>query len=226
MGQALIDFVKSWAENLGPWGYAALLAAALIEYIFPPFPGDSVVALGGAWAWGTSQSWLGVWLAVTVGNAVGIGLQHRLGYALAQRTQGRKPGWVLKKLMAWGLTEERVSAMQERIRKHSVALLLLNRFLPSLRALVFLAAGASGLPLKKTLGWGILGSLAWSAFLLGLGAWLGGKVGDNAEEILLWLERYQEVAAWLLGTALVLWLGHALWKRRKAAFSPPKPPSK
>ncbi|MCL2626772.1 MAG: DedA family protein [Cystobacterineae bacterium] len=208
--EKLMELADSWVQSLGPWGYALLALAALLEYVFPPFPGDSVVALGGAWAWRTSQSWLGVWAVVTLGNVLGIGLQHRLGCVIARRAQGEAGGWGLKKLRAWGLTEERLAAMQESIRKHSVALLLANRFLPSLRALVFLAAGASGIPLKKTLSWGILGSLAWSAFILGLGAWLGG----NAERMLRLLERYQTLAAWALGAALVFWVCYKLWRRR------------
>jgi len=200
----LADF---WIQTIGSWGYAALVAAALAEYIFPPFPGDSLIALGGVWAWRTSKSWLGVWAAVTLGNTLGIGLQHRIGCVLAQRIQGTKSGWIAEKLAAWGLTEERIAAMQERMRKHGVAWLLLNRFLPSLRALVFLAAGASGLSLKKTLGWGVAGSLAWSAFILGIGAWVGG----NAERMIGLLNRYQKAAAWVVGTAIVLWILYKLY---------------
>ena len=204
-----MEFADGWIQNIGSWGYAALVAAALVEYLFPPFPGDSLIALGGIWAWRTSQSWLGVWAAVIFGNALGICLQHRIGCALTRRIQGSKSGWIAEKLMAWGLSEERIAAMQERMRKHGVALLLVNRFLPSFRALVFLAAGASGLSFKKTMGWGIAGSLTWSAFILGIGAWVGG----NVERMLSLLNRYQTVAAWVLGTAIVLWILCKLYRK-------------
>ena len=209
MEQGLMELADGWIQNIGSWGYALLVAAALVEYIFPPFPGDSLIALGGVWAWRTSQSWLGVWGAVTLGNALGIGLQHRIGFALAQRIQGSRSGWITEKLVAWGLSEERIAAMQERMRKRGVALLLINRFLPSLRALVFLAAGASGLSFKKTLGWGVVGSLAWSAFILGIGAWVGG----NAERMLGLLNRYQAVAAWVLGIIILLWILYKLYRK-------------
>ena len=196
---------------LGPWGYVALVFAALVEYIFPPFPGDSLVALGGAWAFRTSRSWLALWLALTAGNMLGIALQHRIGRALAQKAEGGS-SWAAKKLKAWGLTQARVLAAKEQMQKRGVALLLLNRFLPSFRALVFLAAGALGMSFKKTLVWGTLGSLAWSAFILGIGAWLGG----NAERVLEVLERYQVAAAWAVGAACVLWV---VWQFMK---KPPK----
>jgi membrane protein DedA with SNARE-associated domain len=207
-GQKLIESADSWAERLGPWGYGVLVFAALIEYVFPPFPGDSVVVLGGAWAFRTSRSWLGVWAAVTLGNILGIGLQHHLGRVLAQKAQGREPGWVAKKLKAWGLTEARMAMAREQMRRRGAVLLLVNRFLPSFRALVFLAAGASGLSLKKTMAFGVLGSLAWSVFILGAGALLGG----NAERVLGLLEGYQTAAAWVLGTATVFWV---LWRLKK-----------
>ena len=211
MVQELIELADGWVRNLGPWGYVVLAAAALVEYIFPPFPGDSVVVLGGAWAWRNSQSWPWVFAAVTSGNVFGIVLQHRIGRALVQKTQGGKPGWIVRKLKAWGLSEERIAAMQERVRKRSVAVLLVNRFLPSLRALVFMAAGASNLSLKKTLAWGVLGSLAWNAFILGIGAWVGG----NAERMLKLFERYQTIAAWVLGVVIALWASQKIYKSWK-----------
>lgn len=211
MEHELIKLADGWIQNFGSWGYVVLFAAALVEYIFPPFPGDSVVALGGLWAWRTGKSWLVVWMALTSGNALGIGLQHRIGCALIQKTHGAKSGWVAKKLAAWGLSDERIAVMQERMRRHTVSLLLINRFLPSFRALVFLAAGASGLSLKKTLFWGVLGSLAWNAFILGIGAWVGG----NAERMLRLLERYQTAAAWAVGTAIVLWVFYIIYRRKR-----------
>jgi membrane-associated protein len=207
-GQKLIESADSWAERLGPWGYGVLVFAALVEYVFPPFPGDSVVALGGALAFRTSRSWLGVWLAVTLGNVLGIALQHGLGRALARRVQGKEPGRVAKRLMSWGLTEVRIAAAKEQMQKRGAVLLVVNRFMPSLRALVFLAAGASGLSLRKTMAFGVLGSLAWSAFILGAGALLGG----NAERMLGLLEGYQTAATWVLGAAIVLWV---LWRLKK-----------
>ena len=212
MGEKLIEWAKTWAEGLGPWGYVLLVFAALVEYVFPPFPGDSVVVVGGAFALRTPHSWLGVWLAVTLGNVLGIALQHRLGHALAQRAQG-EPGWVARRCKALGLTPARMEAMQAHMQRRGAVLLVLNRFLPSFRALVFLAAGALGMSFCKTMAWGVLGSLAWSAFLLGVGALLGG----NAEKMLEVLEGYQRAAAWALGAALVLWV---LWRFIKKR--PPK----
>jgi len=209
-GEKLIEWADHWAGLLGPWGYVALVFAALIEYLFPPFPGDSVVALGGAWAIRTSQSWLGVWVAVTAGNLLGMALQHRIGCAWAQRRRDKEPGRVARKLASWGLTEARIARAKEQMRKQGVALLVLNRFVPSFRALVFLAAGASGVSFRKTMAFGALGSLVWSAFILGLGAWLGG----NAELLLKVLERYQTVASWGVVAALAGWLTYALIKRR------------
>jgi len=213
--QWLIKTAESLAQNLGPWGYPVLAAAALLEYIFPPFPGDSIVALGGAWAWLASRSWLGVWVAVTSGNVMGIVLQHQVGSVLSRSMHGSKRGRIVEKLISWGLSEDRIAAMQERVRKYGVVLLVVNRFMPSFRALVFLAAGASGLSLKKTLGWGVVGCIAWNAFILGIGVWVGG----NAERMLGLLGRYQTAAAWVLGTVVTLWILYKLYgwnlKRRR-----------
>ena len=211
MEQGLLKLADGWIQSLGSWCYFALFAAALVEYIFPPFPGDSMLALGGIWAWRTHQSWLGVCIAVTLGNALGIGLQHRIGQTLVLKVKDSESGWLAKKLKLCGLTEERISAIQERMRRRGTALLLINRFLPSFRALVFLAAGASGFSFKLTMFLGVLGSIVWSAFILGIGALVGG----NAERMIMLLERYQAAAAWAVGIAIVLLVLYKLYKWKR-----------
>ncbi|MEQ1572045.1 MAG: hypothetical protein ABMA64_40835, partial [Myxococcota bacterium] len=42
--------LASWVEHTAGWPpalvYAALFAGAFVEYVFPPFPGDTVVLVG------------------------------------------------------------------------------------------------------------------------------------------------------------------------------------
>ena len=150
-------------------------------------------------------------MAVILGNAFGIGMQHRIGYVLSRKVQGSESGWLLKKLKSWGLSDERIAVMKEHMRRRGTALILVNRFLPSIRAVVFLAAGVSGLSFKSTMFWGVLGSLAWSAFILGIGAWVGG----NAERMLTLLKHYQTAVSWtVVGMAIVIWFLYKIYKKR------------
>jgi membrane-associated protein len=98
-----------------------------------------------------------------------------------------------------------------RLEQNGGWLLVLNRFLPSLRALVFVAAGAAGLPLRRVLALGGLSALLWNVLLVGLGVVLG----RNAERIEAWLSTYRVVALSVLGAVAVVLVGRWLWRRRR-----------
>jgi membrane-associated protein len=91
--------------------------------------------------------------------------------------------------------------------------LLANRFLPGIRAFLFVGAGAARLPVGKVLLWGGISAAAWNALLLLVGAYLA----TNLTEFVGWLERYTALA-WM-GMALVAALllarfALAAWRRK------------
>jgi membrane protein DedA with SNARE-associated domain len=86
---------------------------------------------------------------------------------------------------------------------------VLNRFMPSFRAVVFVAAGASGTPLPRVLLLGGLSALAWNALLLGVGDAIGAKA-DKLED---WLSQYRLVA--IVVTAVVVLVLVARWALRR-----------
>ncbi|HZS37926.1 MAG TPA: hypothetical protein VFF06_13910, partial [Polyangia bacterium] len=69
-------------------GFALLGAAAAIEYLFPPFPGDLIVVFGAFLV--TRRGWpaLPVMLSVLLGSIVGFMIDYYAGRLLA-RTEGR-----------------------------------------------------------------------------------------------------------------------------------------
>jgi membrane-associated protein len=79
--------------------------------------------------------------------------------------------------------------------------LLANRFLPGIRAFLFVGAGAARLPVGKVLLWGGISAAAWNALLLVVGAFLV----SNLSEFVHWLERYTTVA-WVLMVVVAAFL--------------------
>jgi membrane protein DedA with SNARE-associated domain len=187
----------------GPWAPFLLFGAAFIEYLFPPFPGDLLVVLGAWYAVQGVLSWPVVFVAVTAGSVAGAWVDHRVGAWLGRRLE-RSPA-----AGRW-LSREQLGRFEAAYRRWGAWLLLLNRLFPGVRGFLFLAAGASGIPLSRTLLLGGLSAAAWNGLLLGAGA----LVASNLEELVSLVDRYTRAAGLLIAVALVVALARLIWKRR------------
>ncbi len=196
---------------LGPWAPALLGGASLIEYVFPPFPGDTVTLAGGVLAVRGVVGWTTVGVSLVVGNLLGIAIDWGVGRWLARRRgrlpdEARRPWWS-------PLSVERFERFELAYRRWGDGLLLANRFLPAARAFFFLAAGAAGLSLRRTMALGLASALAWNLLILGLGALVGGRLED-----VLRLARSIGLGGWIvLACAVVLGLIVRGTRSRRAA---------
>jgi membrane protein DedA with SNARE-associated domain len=193
----MVETFDSWVRELGQLGYLVLALAALIEYLAPPFPGDTIVLIGGAYAVRGHNSVFWVWVAVTMASVVGIGANYAVGRFVADRTR-LTPG---KKLL-FGITHQSVMELQDKMRQKGAWLLVANRFLPSFRSVLFIAAGASHMPLRKVLFLGVASAMAWNGLLLGAGVLVGG----NAERLEALVRDYKIVAGVVLGLVILFFV--------------------
>ncbi len=191
-----------WVQSLGVFGYFALGLAALLEFVVPPFPGDTVVFLGGVWVERTGRSAVLTVLALCLGSLVGMVINHRMGLWMAPRLEGE--GRLL------GLQKAQIRVVIEKLRVNATWLLLVNRFLPSFRAILFIASGAARMPLWKVLVPGLVSALLWNTGLMALGL----AVGGNAEKIEGLLKTYQKGALFAAAVLVAAVAGRWWWKRR------------
>jgi membrane protein DedA with SNARE-associated domain len=203
----MLERFDAWAQALGDWGYLVFCLASLIEYVAPPFPGDTMLLLGGAWAAREERSYLLVFAALMLGSAIGIAATWGVGRLLGARVDRLPDGKLF-----FGITHAHVRRSQTLMREKGDWLLVVNRFLPSMRAVLFFAAGAAGMPFPKVLGLGLLSAAAWCALLMGAGVVLG----NNAESIAGFLHTYQLVAMAVVAVVLLLLGGRFLLRRRRA----------
>jgi membrane protein DedA with SNARE-associated domain len=203
----MVAALDRWISSVGPGAYLILGLCALIEYVFPPFPGDTVVLLGGVYAVRGEKPWGLVLAVVSLGSVAGAAFDYwvgtRIGHRLDLAPEGR---------LFMGVTHAQLRQIQERMRRTGPLLIALNRFLPAVRGVLFLAAGAARLPFRTVIALGALSAIIWNALLLAAGV----AVGGNVDRLEGWFRRYQTVA-WgglaAVGLALMLrWL-----LRRRAA---------
>ncbi|MFZ5471822.1 MAG: DedA family protein [Myxococcota bacterium] len=201
----MVERFDGWIHELGAAGYLLLGLAALLEYLCPPLPGDTLVVLGGVYAVRGERSWALVFAATLIGSVGGAALNYAFGRFLATRLERRGQ-------LPFGLSHQRLEGLQKRMRTQGGPLILFNRFMPAVRALVFVAAGAARMPMGKVLALGALSASAWNLIVLALGI----AVGGNAERLERLVLGYQEVVLLLFAAVGVLLLLRHLWFRRRS----------
>lgn len=200
----MVETLDSWLREVGPWGYLALFLASLIEYLVPPFPGDTVVLLGGLYAVRGERSLALVFLSTVLGGGVGVSAMYGVGRLVATRVEQSFEGRVL-----FGFTHAHIRAAQERMRTHGTVLLLVNRFLPTFRTVLFVGAGAARMGFWRVLALGVVSTSLWNAFLLGVGYALGG----NAERVEAFFVDYRRAVFAVMVAAFALLVTVYAWPK-------------
>ncbi|MBW1872182.1 MAG: DedA family protein [Deltaproteobacteria bacterium] len=209
--QSILDYIVQHAHGLGA---VVLFCSSLIEYVFPPFPGD-VITLFGAWL-----VVKGVWsfpfalILATSGSLLGAALDYAIGVWLSRRLD-RLPAE--KDVKRWTpLTKEKYGLLLAKFRRHGAIYILINRFLPGIRAFFFIVAGASRMSLWKVLVYAAISAVVWNTLLLGAGY----SVGANWDDLRSLFASYTTVVWCLLGVALVGGIGFWLVRKRgRAVFA-------
>ncbi|MCI0571001.1 MAG: DedA family protein [Myxococcaceae bacterium] len=202
----MIESLDSIMMSVGVLAYVILFLAAMLEYVIPPMPGDSIVLLGGVYAVRGQQPWPLVFLVVVMGSVTGAAINYVFGRYLRRRMDARPNDRPL-----FGITHERLMKVQVKVWHWGAWLLLFNRFMPGIRSLVFVAAGASRLPPTRTLVLGAVSAVLHTAAVMALGA----AVGGNLERLAFWVTRYQWGAMALFGVVALALLVRFLVKRRQ-----------
>ena len=194
MFEQMVEHFDRWVQQLGSLGYLLLGLAALLEYVVPPFPGDTVTMLGGAYAVRGEKSIVLVFFAVTLASMIGVSVMYGAGRLIADRVAKVPEG----KLFI-GVTHARIRQIQEQMRTRGSWLLVANRFLPTFRAVLFVAAGAARMPFARVLLLGTLSAMAWNVLMLGIGYTIGG----NIEKLTAFVDQYNRIALAVLALVAV-----------------------
>ena len=192
-------------DSLGGW--LALAAAAAIEYVFPPFPGDFVTILAAVLVTAASWSAFGVLSALMGGSMIGAALTFELGLRWgARRTAPPDANGALDRLVA-------------RFQRHGAVYLVLNRFVPGVRSLFFVAAGLAGMRRGPVMLFSAVSALLWNLGLLALGAGLG----SNLDRLERWVATYTAAAIAIVVAAVLVAVALGWWRRRHRKLVTPPP---
>lgn len=162
---------KDLIETFGTIG---LILVVFVEsgLVPAPLPGDSILFLAGAFCATTRAGDPHLNLAVVViGSFLAAVLGAQLGYLIGQRYGTRlfKPDARLFKT-------EYLERAQEFFDKRGPRAVVLARFIPFVRTIVPMLAGAGRMPLRKYMTANLIGASIWAVGISLLGFWLGSSI--------------------------------------------------
>lgn len=205
----MLEEILRWVEHTeGPLPYVVLGLAGASEYVVPILPGDTVTLFGAFLATSAGRHPLLIYGAINAGSIGGALLAYGFGRWLAGR-----PGAPVFKSER---TRRAIAAIQARFARHGAMYLVINRFLPALRAFFFVAAGMVRMPVWQVLLYGGVSALAWNALILGVAY----AVGDNWQALQRIFERYTTVTFVVIGCVFAAFLARWAWRRWRGGPPP------
>src|SRR5262249_7145112 len=161
--------------------YGLLVVAVVIglESIGLPFPGESVLILAGIFA-GTRHELNIFWVIVVAAIAAIVG--QAIGYVM-----GREFGYRL--LLRYGpyvrVTESRIKLGEYLFLRHGRKIIVVARFVPLLRSLAGILAGANRMPWLQFMLANSAGAFAWAAVFGIASYFLGHQVEHVAGPVMI-----------------------------------------
>ncbi|WP_224361362.1 DedA family protein [Hyalangium versicolor] len=202
----MVESIDHFIMAMGMAGLLLLGLAAMLEYVVPPFPGDTITLLGGVYAVRGDHPWPLVFLIVTLGSVAGAAINYWFGTWLARRFEANPQASL------FGFTHAKLEEVQARMRRSGPWLLVVNRFLPGIRGVIFIAAGAARIPRRNALLLGAVSAMAHNALVLTVGR----AVGGNLERLESLVSRYQMAVVVLVLIGVLAVVVRALARRTPA----------
>lgn len=185
-------------------GYVGIFLMMLAENVFPPIPSELIMPFAGFAAARGDLSLVGVLVAGVLGSLAGT-----LPWYVAARALGLAR---LKKLAdRFGrlatLNSADIDEADAWFARYGRWAVLFGRLIPAIRTLISVPAGLAAMPFGLFMLASAVGTLAWTAFLTGLGYILA----DNYERVETWVDPATKLVVALL--VLVYLYRFITWKR-------------
>ena len=185
--------------------YWFLFFSTILENLFPPWPGDTMVVLGGFLMAHDAVGFWGLTLVTLAGNMVGALIMYFAGeglVALARHYQQYiKWEWARNQLNEL-TSPESMDRTSHWFRKWGLWFVIVSRFSAGIRFFVSIIAGISRINLILFSIAFAIGVIIWNTLLI----YGGYALGENWRQIMDWLRVYNVVVITLVCLAIGLYL--------------------
>jgi membrane protein DedA with SNARE-associated domain len=203
MTEYLIQFFVEIIERAGYMGVGFLMT---LESMVAPVPSEAVMPFAGfLWARGLMSPWL-IIFSSTLGSIIGSLISYYIG-----KWGGRL--FVEKYGKYFLLNQHHLEITENFFSRYGAKAIFFSRFIPVVRHLISLPAGAGKMNIFKFCVYTIVGAGIWNSFLTYLGYYLGTRWDE--------IRKYSEVLDIIIIILLIAAVGFWIFKRlkRKTASS-------
>lgn len=184
--------------------YLVLGFSAFMENIFPPAPGDMIVAFGAFLVGAGRLGFVGVFISTTLGSLLGFMTLFGLGGYLGRRFFIERDFFFFKK--------ENIVRTGNWFKKYGYFIVTFNRFFPGIRSVISIAGGVYRLDRRKVVFLALLSAAMWNLIWISIGYTLGSNWKIVENELKIIFARYNFV---ILSILLVLFLYVTFLKNKK-----------
>jgi len=203
-----LDRFLSFLDSLpNVWLYVMLGVSAFVENVFPPIPGDTITAFG-AFLVGTQRlSFVGVYVATTLGSLIGFMFLFWVGGLLGRR-------FFIERDYRFFRARDIMRA-EAWFHKYGYFLILMNRFFPGIRSVISIAGGISQLKVLWVTVLALASALIWNLIWIALGYSVGTNWNIVKEKMAQILLHYNIAILVALGLGGVIFGLRILAKRHR-----------
>lgn len=191
MQETIIDIINQF-------GYLGVFLMILLENLFPPIPSEVILTFGGFLTTYTQINVWGVILAATAGSVIGAVVLYIIGRVLnadrLEKLLDSKLGRLLR------LKKGDVKRAEKWFLKHGNKAVFLCRFIPIVRSLISVPAGAAKMQIGQFLTMTTAGTFIWNVALV----FLGRAMGSAWETIVHYFDVYTIIAIVVIGLIIII----------------------
>ncbi len=200
MEQMMIDIINGF-------GYIGIAFLIAVENIFPPIPSEVILTFGGFLTTVSKMNVWGVILSATIGAVAGALVLYYLGRLLnAQRLEKLFESKLGRRLH---LKKEDVRRAEGWFSLHGNKTVFFCRFIPIVRSLISIPAGAAKMQMGSFLLLTAAGTAIWNTVLV----FLGKFAGDAWRNIANYVNVYSIIAVGVLAVIAIV-VGVTFIKKR------------
>lgn len=183
-------------------GYLGVFLLMMAESTLLPVPSEAVLPFAGYLA---AQGKMDFWIiiaAATIGTIIGSGISYYIGKYAGQAAIAKWGKYVL-------IREEELENAKKWFNKHGEKTIFICRFIPVIRHVISLPAGAAEMSFKKFILYTAIGGAMWNAILIILGMQL-----KNHWDILIQYSTIIDAIAITAAVIFVIWFLMGLRKKK------------
>jgi membrane-associated protein len=160
--------IEGLHQLLGSWGYLGFLVLLVLTGVGSPIPEDLLLLVSG---------YLVSVSAFDARVVIPLGIAGVLGSDVLLYSAGRHLAWRAGRKESRLISPQRLDTATRWLTRLGDGAIILARLLPGTRTIVFVSAGAQGVPFVRFVAADVLGAILWVPALCAVGYWLGSGIG-------------------------------------------------